>query len=38
MEKDAASLLKELNETQSKISIKKEHLRTVYVNGELETV
>jgi DNA-binding protein YbaB len=33
MEKDAAHLLKELNDTQSKISIKKEHLRTVYMDG-----
>ena len=34
MEKDAANLLKELKKTQIEISSKKEHLRTVFIDGE----
>jgi len=33
MEKSAEIILNKLKETESKISIKKEHLRTVYVDG-----
>lgn len=34
MVKDAASLLSELKQTQVEIVAKKEHLRTVYIDGE----
>lgn len=34
MEKDTTSLLNELQATQTKIISKKEHLRTVFVDGE----
>ena len=34
MEKDAESLLNELKQTQVEILAKKEHLRTVFIDGE----
>lgn len=34
MEKDTATLLSELKKTQAEISAKKEHLRTVFIDGE----